>query len=142
MILYKLKCSDDHVFEAWFKDSTSFDRQAKRKVVECPVCGDTKVKKALMAPRLSKSSGKSGSKMERIHARVAEVEAAMSKLRKEVTENCEYVGDKFPDEARAIHYGDAEDRGIYGEATIEDAAALAEEDIKVFAVPGKRRKDA
>lgn len=142
MILYKLRCSGDHQFDAWFKDSKSFDRQAKRKAVECPVCGDTSVEKALMAPRLSKSSNKSSQKMERIRARVAEVEAAVGNLRKEVTENCDYVGEKFADEARAIHYGDAEERGIYGEATMEEAADLVEEDINVFPIPGKPRKDA
>lgn len=142
MILFELKCANDHHFEAWFSDGTAYDRQEKRGEVECPVCGDCKVAKAPMAPRLANSRPTRSQRSERIQARVAEVEAAVGRLRKEIESNCDNVGDQFAEEARAIHYGEAEERGIYGEATPEQAIELAEEEIEIYRIPGKIRKDA
>ena len=142
MILFELKCSNDHHFEAWFSDGTSYDRQEKRGEVECPVCGDCDVAKAPMAPRLAPSRQTSNQRSKRIRARVAEVEAAVGRLRKEIESNCDYVGDQFAEEARAIHYGEADERGIYGETTAKEAIELAEEEIEIYRIPGKVRKDA
>ena len=144
MILYKLKCTDGHHFEAWFKDSISFDRQAKRGEVECPVCSVTSVVKAPMAPAVSTFNHEEMhyQQGERRAKRVAkEILNAVGKLQKHVEENCDYVGDKFAEEARAIHYGEAEERGIFGEATEQEAVDLIEEDIPVRRLPSRPRKD-
>jgi len=156
MILYELRCANGHNFEAWFRDSAAYDTQAKRGEVECPSCSDTIVEKAPMAPRLSKGSlEKSGladmrtpepetSKSpaeNRARAVAKEILAAMKKVHKHVEANCDYVGEKFADEARAIHYGEAEERGIYGEATSDEAKELEEEDIPVQRLPFGPRRD-
>ena len=152
MILYDLRCSQGHKFEAWFKDSGSYDKQAKRGDVECPVCSDTSVEKAIMAPRLSSSTRKKGSEHdtpisrgphsdERASEVAREILDAVGKVQRHVEENCDYVGDKFADEARAIHHGDSEERGIYGEATKSEVEDLLDEDIPVMPVPGMKRKN-
>ena len=148
MILYELKCSNGHQFEAWFKDSATYDRQEKRGEVACPVCSDISVSKAPMAPAVSTSRKKENrarrhiSPIEDRAAEVAqEILQAAVKVQKYVEENCDYVGDKFADEARAIHYGEAEERGIYGEATVDEATDLIEEEIPVNRIPWRRRTD-
>jgi hypothetical protein len=152
MIVYELRCANGHNFEAWFRDSATFDSQAKRGEVECPSCSDTIIEKAPMAPRLSKrglnKSGLAGAPTtgapkspaeDRAREVAQEILTAMKKVHKQVEENCDYVGDDFADEARAIHYGEAEERGIYGEATPEEAKELEEEDIPVQRLPFGRR---
>ena len=152
MILYELKCSNGHQFEAWFKDSVTYDHQEKRGEVECPICSDISVSKAIMAPAVSTSRKKELLQDRQIHkptargeeraAEVArEILEAVGKIQKHVEDNCDYVGDKFADEARAIYYGDAEDRGIYGEATDDEAMDLIEEDIPVSRIPWRKYKD-
>lgn len=148
MILYELKCSNGHQFEAWFKDSATYDRQEKRGEVACPVCSDISVSKAPMAPAVSTSRKKENRARRHIapiEDRAAEVAQeilqAAVKVQKYVEENCDYVGDKFADEARAIHYGEAEERGIYGEATVDEATDLIEEEIPVNRIPWRRRTD-
>lgn len=135
MILYDLKCANDHSFEAWFRNSETCDKQLRKKTVACPACGDTAVGKAMMAPNIISKSTESKSKPE-LPAQALE---AMKKLRQHVEENCEYVGDRFPDEARKIHYEEADERGIYGEASLEEAIELHEEGIGVTPVPGTKR---
>ncbi|KIM00269.1 hypothetical protein CCC_03057 [Paramagnetospirillum magnetotacticum MS-1] len=131
MILFELRCSGEHHFEAWFKDGATYDRQAAAGEISCPQCGDTHIQKALMAPRLAKARGS-----------VLDAQAAAGELRKmlvdlkhKVQASCDYVGERFPDEARKIHYGDAEARPIYGEATPADAAELEEEGVAVARIP-------
>lgn len=151
MILYELRCANGHNFEAWFRDGATYDTQAKHGEVECPVCSDTIIQKAPMAPRVSKSgSAKSGSANsaapkspaeDRAREVAREILTAMKKVHEHVEENCDYVGDKFADEARAIHYGETEERGIYGEATSEEANELEEEDIPVQRLPFGPRRD-
>jgi hypothetical protein len=132
MILYQLQCADGHAFEAWFKDSSAYDRQEKRGEVHCPVCSSSEVGKAIMAPHVASSSTRESDAGETRARQVArEILMAMGQLRKEVEKNCEYVGERFADEARAIHYGEAPERGIYGEASQEEAKALHEEEIPV-----------
>ena len=131
MILYQLKCADGHAFEAWFKDSTAYDRQEKRGEVHCPVCSSSEVGKDVMAPRVAASRRETDQSEKRARQVAREILMAMGQLRKEVEKNCEYVGERFADEARAIHYGEAPERGIYGEASQEEAKALHEEDIPV-----------
>ena len=144
MILFELKCTNGHHFEAWFRDGGAFDKQAKDGEVECPVCLDTSVVKAPMAPAVSTSSRKDNNQKqdERRATEVArEIIKAVGKLQKHVEENCDYVGDKFAEEAKAIHYGEAKERGIYGEATEQEAVDLFEEDIPVYKVPWSQRRD-
>jgi len=154
MIRYRLKCEKRHEFEAWFADSTAYDRQAKRREISCPKCGNTRVEKALMAPAIAKrtvrrkrtakpaepaaASAQAVAQAQTETHRLAahgELAAAMRKMRAEVEAKSEYVGPRFPEEARKIHYDEAPARGIYGEATHEEAQALAEEGIDFFPLP-------
>ena len=163
MIRYRLKCEKRHEFEAWFASSAAFDRQAKRGQVNCPRCGSAKVHKSLMAPNIIK--GVKRARAEKAAEKAAEqggaeppvaappqpvppppaethrlaahgeLAKAMRKLRAEVEAKSEYVGPRFPEEARKIHYEEAPARGIYGEATREEAQALSEEGIEFFPLP-------
>jgi hypothetical protein len=132
MIKYSLRCESDHVFEAWFSDSESFEKQNKKNLISCLTCSSTKIKKDIMAPRIS--SGKQ--KTNRLNQKKDKVEMILNKVRKHVESNFDYVGDKFADEARAIHYGEKEEREIYGETSIDDAIELIEEGINVEPLPG------
>ena len=137
MILFDLECSKKHRFEGWFKSGDAFDKQAKAKTIECPACGSKKVRKALSAPALLK--GGTGSKAEAIALKMRE---AVIELKKQVEANCDYVGDRFPEEARRIHYGEAkQDRPIYGEATSDEAKELRDEGIEIVAIPWPSRQD-
>jgi hypothetical protein len=158
MIRYRLKCDKRHEFEAWFASSAAFDRQVKRGQVSCPRCGTVKVNKTLMAPSIVK--GAKRARAEKAPEKAAEtaqepaatqpapaqpethrlaahgaLAAAMRKLRAEIEAKSEYVGPRFPEEARKIHYEEAPARGIYGEATREEAQALSEEGIEFFPLP-------
>ena len=149
MILYDLRCKSGHAFEGWFRDSAAYDAQSKARKVVCPVCGSNKVEKALMAPRLSRSRRTEATEAnvpapaptgqapaeKTINAEQAEVLKALRAMRKEVETKCDYVGERFPEEARRIHYGEAEQRGIYGEASDTEAKALDEEGITVSRIP-------
>jgi hypothetical protein len=132
MIKYSLICDNDHVFEAWFSDSESFEKQNKKNLISCLICSSTKIKKDIMAPRIS--SGKQ--KTNRLNQKKDKIEMILNKVRKHVESNFDYVGDKFADEARAIHYGEKEEREIYGETSIDDAVELIEEGINVEPLPG------
>ena len=131
MILYQLKCAGGHDFEAWFKDSATYDSQEKRGEVECPVCSSNEVAKAPMAPRLAAAAAGDDGSEKRARQVAREILMAMGKLKEQVEKSCEYVGERFADEARAIHYGEAPERSIYGEASREEAKALHDEDIPV-----------
>ena len=128
MIRYDLTCRKDHRFEGWFASSSAFDAQAEKGKIQCPVCNSRKISKAPMAPSVSTRSEKSP-------LTPADMRAALVKLRQHVERHAEHVGDGFADEARAIHYGDAEERAIYGETTPEESEALAEEGIDVARIP-------
>jgi len=165
MIHYQLRCAQDHEFDGWFKDSTAFERQAKRGLVECPSCGDTKVSRALMAPSVPRKSntlpepappppppapvarGRKGRASPPapgpMPAQVmpAQVMAVLQRLRAEVEQNCDYVGPQFAEEARKIHRGESDARGIYGETTEAEAEALAEDGIEISAIPWVPRAD-
>ena len=132
MIKYSLRCDNEHVFEAWFSDSESFEKQNKKNLISCLICSSTKIKKDIMAPRIS--SGKQ--KTNRLNQKKDKVEMILNKVRKHVESNFDYVGDKFANEARAIHYGEKEEREIYGETSIDDAVELIEEGINVEPLPG------
>lgn len=132
MISFNIMCSSDHVFEAWFSDGKSFDRQRRQRKVACPVCGDTKVSKAPMAPNIARGASRGAARRQ---ALAKEMATALRKLRREVETNCDYVGDRFAEEARKIHYDETEPRNIYGETTPEEATALKEEGVEFARVP-------
>jgi hypothetical protein len=160
MIRYSLRCKKNHTFESWFASSEAFDKLAAKKQVACPDCGSRSVEKALMAPGVVKSEAKSPSKRA-VKAAVTRAVAAAAaapqpeapapslqhvaaqkelidtvrKLRDEVVSKAEYVGPRFSEEARKIHYDEAPARGIYGEATAEEARALVEEGVEVMPLP-------
>ena len=127
MILFDLRCTKGHVFEAWFRNNASYDSQAKAGVVACPACGSRKVEKAPMAPRIGKGSEVARQQMA---AELAEVES-----------NCDYVGPKFAEEARRIHHGEVAHRDIYGEATDDEAKELTDEGIEFARIPWPQRHD-
>ncbi len=141
MILYQLQCGMGHQFEAWFRDSASYAEQARNGSVECPFCGDAMVERVLTAPKLLKGGLTDSASETRAREVAEEILKAVGKLRDHLEDAGDYVGERFPDEARSIHYGDAEDRLIYGEASDEEASELAEEGIDVFRVPGSPRRD-
>ena len=157
MIKYTLICDRKHEFESWFADSAAFDKQAKRKLVACPVCDSTKVEKAIMAPRLSTSKKRKAAQapveapmpaeapmaaaeapaapVAMISPQESEFRAKLKELRDHLVKNADHVGAKFPEEARKMHYGEIAHRSIYGEASPEEAKALAEEGIEFHPLP-------
>lgn len=139
MIKYELKCRKDHVFEAWFYDSATYDKQAEAGKVVCPICNSRKVSKAPMAPRIGRSKGEKAAAEAR---EMAVMRKALVELRDHVEKNADYVGDQFAEEARKIHYGETDKRNIYGEATKEEARELAEEGVDVAMIPWLPRSDA
>lgn len=153
MIRYALACNKGHSFDSWFQDSAAFDKQAKRGLVTCPHCGSAKVEKAIMAPRLSGARKRgtpvdspqtapavSGQAQENqpvamISPLEQEFRAKLKELREHIVKNADDVGQKFPEEARKMHYGETEHRSIYGVASPEDAKELAEEGIEFHPIP-------
>jgi hypothetical protein len=139
MILFKLKCSAEHEFEGWFRDGATYERQAKRGLISCPTCGDTAIEKAPMAPRLARSAAPEQAppppSPEQLHR-------MLQRLRRHVETTCDYVGERFAEEARRIHHGEADARGIYGEASDNESQALADEGIEVARLPWVPASDA
>jgi hypothetical protein len=152
MIRYALTCKDGHAFESWFASSAAYDKQIKRGLVTCPVCDTSKVEKALMTPQLArtKKSGEAPAASVSPEAPVTaeapapvamvspqehELRKKLKELREHLTKNADYVGKKFPEEARKMHYGETEHRSIYGEASPDQAKELHEEGIEFQPLP-------
>jgi hypothetical protein len=150
MIRYALQCDSGHAFESWFQDSSAYETQVKRKLVNCPACGSVKVEKAIMAPQIvSKNARRSGESVPTASTDVAaaptstpllmteerELRAKLKELRDHIVKTADNVGDRFPNEARKMHYGDIEHRPIYGEASPDEARALVEEGVEVTPLP-------
>lgn len=151
MIHYQLRCETGHSFDGWFRDSAAFETQAKGGLVTCPSCGSTEVERALMAPALPrKNNARQPVPAEAPVKTVAPAPApmpeavrmALRQLRAEVEKRCDYVGPDFAEEARRIHKGESDRRGIYGETTPEQAEALADEGIDVARIPWVPLSDA
>lgn len=151
MIVFDLRCAHAHVFEAWFGSGDEYDAQRARGLVACPICGDREVAKAAMAPAVPAKGNRApaatlAGPAQPVAAHPPEMVkamlAAMAEVQAKVEANCDYVGDRFADEARAIHHGESERRGIYGEATPAQAVALKEEGIEVAALPFKPKRAA
>jgi hypothetical protein len=194
MILFALRCSADHQFETWFRNGAAYDEQAAAHQIACPICGDTVVGKAPMAPRIAKGVARAADRAreqaEAVAANappsaapaapanavpaalpapipapvplpnaadvvaalppslndaqreaVAEVMRQLTEVRRSVEKNCDYVGDRFAEEARRIHYGESDPRGIYGEASDEEVAELNDEGVTFHRIPWIPRTD-
>ncbi len=145
MILYDLSCPDDHRFESWFRNSKAVDKLIKAGQVQCPVCGSKDVQKAPMAPRINKSSKGEVSlrknESAELTAAMEKAEEAVAELRAAIEKKFDNVGQRFSEEARRIHYGETDPRGIYGDATKEETQELLDEGIEVFSIPNIRRTD-
>jgi hypothetical protein len=144
MIKYALVCEQKHTFDSWFASSAAYDKQAKRGLVNCPTCGSSKVEKAIMAPRLAgtrkrkraaEPAAAAPSPVAMLTPQEQELRTKLKELRDTITQNADYVGQKFPEEARKMHYGETEHRSIYGEASLEAAKELSEEGIEVHPLP-------
>lgn len=165
MIHYQLRCTAGHAFDGWFQDSAGFDKLARVGLVECPHCGSAQVERALMAPAIRKGRRKA------LPAPIVEAEATaaapttadlpaqpvaqpaafgpmpaqlvalLQRMRAEVEKNCDYVGRDFAEQARRIHDGESDARGIYGEATHAEAEALVEDGIDISRLPWVPRAD-
>jgi hypothetical protein len=134
LIRFSLSCDHDHEFEGWFRSSDDFEKQKKRGLIDCPECGSHRVQKSLMAPAVSTSR-----KQEKValamNAEQRRIMAEMKALSEKMRENADYVGNKFAEEARKIHFGEADERGIYGEASLDEAKSLAEEGVPFMPIP-------
>lgn len=131
MISFNIRCSKDHEFEGWFRDSATFDSERKKRRITCPICGDAKVEKALSAPNISTGEKRDAARSEQAR----EMRTALREFRRNVEQNAENVGDRFAEEARKIHYGETEKRGIYGEASMDEAKELADEGVPFTPIP-------
>jgi hypothetical protein len=150
MIRYALNCENGHAFESWFQNSAAYDKQSKRALVTCPICGSAKVEKAIMAPRLNRAEGAepppppmppmaspapAKTPVAILSPPERELRKKLKELREHVTRNADYVGPRFPEQARKIHYGEIEHRSIYGEASPDEARELYEEGIEFHPLP-------
>lgn len=146
MIRYALHCEKGHAFESWFPSSDSYEAQRKQGFVACPVCGATRVDKALMAPQVARKdraatadpappAAAPPAPVAMVSPAEQELRAKIRELREHLVKNADPVGERFAEEARKIHYGEAEHRSIYGQASPEEARELAEEGIEFHALP-------
>ena len=149
MIRYNLRCEKGHAFESWFQNSSAYESQEKRSLVSCPACGSTKVERAIMAPQIvSKKKDRAEPAPVAVSTEVAapastplmmaqerELRAKLKELRDHIVKNADNVGERFPNEARKMHYGDIEHRPIYGEASPEEARSLIDEGVEVSPLP-------
>jgi hypothetical protein len=154
MIHYNLRCKQGHAFESWFQSSSAYESQEKRKLVNCPVCGSSDVERAIMAPQVVSKKGREktpsaplpvpatapevippASPTPLLMAQDQELRTKLKQLRDHIVNNADDVGDRFPNEARKMHYGDIEHRPIFGEASADEARALIEEGVEVMPLP-------
>jgi hypothetical protein len=149
MIRYNLHCDRGHSFESWFQSSSAYESQEKRKLVTCPACGSAKVERAIMAPQIVSKKRRdiappspapstdvtAPASTPLMMAPERELRAKLKELRDHIVKNADNVGEKFPNEARKMHYGDIEHRPIYGEASPEEARSLIDEGVEVSPLP-------
>ena len=152
MIRYNLRCERGHAFESWFQSSSAYESQEKRKLVSCPACGSAKVERAIMAPQIVSKKGRDAAapappapaastdvaapaSTPLMMAQERDLRAKLKELRDHIVKNADNVGERFPNEARKMHYGDIEHRPIYGEASPEEARSLIDEGVEVSPLP-------
>ena len=138
MIKYTLQCKNLHQFESWFRTSDDYEKLNNEKMLSCEICGSKSISKSLMSPSVSSKEKKRIK--ETLKTLPSKEQKLIKQLKKEVEKNCEYVGDNFEKEARAIHYGDSPERSIYGKTTIKEAKSLYEDGIPVTTLPWVDRK--
>ena len=134
MIRFSLCCEHDHDFDGWFRDNADFDKQKKRGLVSCPVCNSPKVEKALMAPSVQTARKRDKVALS-MNAEQKQLMGKLKELTDKMKQNADYVGDKFPEEARKIHFGETDPRGIYGEASPSEVQELEEEGVPCYPIP-------
>ena len=147
MIHYNLRCGRGHTFESWFQNSSAYEDQERRKLVNCPVCGSSEIERAIMAPQIVSRKARENaatppaapaepsSSTQLMMAQERELRAKLKELRDHIIKNADNVGESFPTEARKMHYGDIEHRPIYGEASPQEARELIEEGVEVAPLP-------
>jgi hypothetical protein len=150
MIRYKLRCELGHPFESWFQSSAAYESQERRKLVSCPVCGSSKVERAVMAPQIVSKTGRDSTPLvpaaeaapapapastSLVLAQERELRVKLKELRDHIVRNADNVGERFANEARKMHYGDIEHRPIYGEASPDEARSLIDEGVEVSPLP-------
>jgi hypothetical protein len=149
MIHYNLRCEKGHAFESWFQSSAAYESQEKRKLVSCPACGSVKVERAIMAPQIVTRKGReapapvptapaeatASETTPLLMSQELELRTKLKELRDHIVKNADNVGERFPNEARKMHYGDIEHRPIYGEASPEEARSLIDEGVEVSPLP-------
>ena len=154
MIHYNLRCKKGHAFESWFQSSSAYEQQERRKQVDCPICGSSDVERAIMAPQIVGKRGREAAPSEALPAPTTtadvtppaastpllmaqerELRAKLRELRDHIVKTADNVGERFPNEARKMHYGDIEHRPIYGEASPDEARSLIEEGVEVSPLP-------
>jgi hypothetical protein len=149
MIRYNLRCERGHAFESWFQNSSAYEAQEKRKLVNCPSCGSARVERAIMAPQIVSKKGRESpvstpasptdvttpGSTPLLMAQERELRAKLKELRDHIVKNADNVGERFPNEARKMHYGDIEHRPIYGEASPDEARSLIDEGVEVSPLP-------
>jgi hypothetical protein len=148
MIRYQLRCELGHSFESWFQSSAAYESQERRKLVNCPSCGSSKVERAVMAPQIVSKAGRDSRALvpaaetapapaatSLVMAQERELRVKLKELRDHIVKNADNVGERFSNEARKMHYGDIEHRPIYGEASPDEARALIDEGVEVSPLP-------
>ena len=154
MIHYNLRCKKGHAFESWFQSSSAYEQQERRKLVSCPICGSSDVERAIMAPQIVSKKGREATPSEvlpapattadvttpaastpLLMAQERELRAKLKELRDHIVKTADNVGERFPNEARKMHYGDIEHRPIYGDASPDEARALIDEGVEVLPLP-------
>ena len=140
MIKFDLICENKHVFEASFDDTSSFEKQKKKKQIECPFCDSSNVSKSVMAPNISNKSSSSTKINREKNKLFSNYNKQINKIKSEIEKNFTYVGKKFPEEARKIHYGEVKDKPIYGEATEKESQELVDEGISLVRLPFSKKE--
>ena len=149
MIRYTLRCERGHQFESWFQSSAAYESQERRHLIDCPACGSDKIERAIMAPQIVSKKGRERAQpapaapveatptesTSLMMAQERELRSKLKELHDHIVKNADNVGDRFPNEARKMHYGDIEHRPIYGEASPEEARALIDEGVEVSPLP-------
>jgi hypothetical protein len=150
MIRYSLHCDRGHTFESWFQSSSAYESQEKRRLVNCPVCDSAKVERSIMAPQIVSKKGRDSAipapaqppaevtapgSTPLLMAQERELRTKLKELRDHIVKNADNVGERFANEARKMHYGDIDQRAIYGEASPEEARSLIDEGVEVSPLP-------
>ena len=140
MIKFDLVCENDHIFEVSFDDSSSYEIQKKKKLIECPFCNSLKISKSVMAPNISNKSSSTMKTINKQNKLFSNYNKQINKIKSEIEKNFKYVGKNFPEEARKIYYGETKDEPIFGEATEKESKELVDEGISLVKLPFSKKE--